>query len=48
MGAALAPLSIFFLFKVIGINRGKNKVNGGKISKISLSQQLKHKSSCYN
>ena len=29
--ATLAPLSIFFLFKIIRVNRGKNKVDGGKI-----------------
>ena len=44
----LWQLEHFFKFKIIGVNRGKNKVNGGTISKISLAQQIKHQSSCYN
>ena len=43
--ATLAPLS-FFLFKIIGVNRGKNTVDGGKISKISQSQQMKCQITC--
>ena len=30
-------LGQFFLFKIIGVNRDKNKLNGGKTSKVSKS-----------
>ena len=35
-------LEHFFKINIIGVNRGKNKFEGGKSSKISQSQQIKH------
>ena len=36
-GCHSGTLGHFFLFTIKGVNRGKNKLNGGKISKLSQS-----------
>ena len=36
----------FFKFKIIGVNRGKNNFNGGKISKVPQLQEIKHQITC--